>query len=84
MTLAYTSSGVESVTLIDQEKLDHLARWLCQENEYHYVVEKSRCCAATDQAFESQQQQNGGYCHICKDFAGELLSHFDLSTKVSA
>ena len=84
MTLAYTSSGVEDVTVIDQEKLNQLARWLCQEKEYHYPLEKMRTRQVADHEFERQQKENGGYCQICKDFAGELLSHFDLSAKVSA
>ena len=90
MTLAYTSSGVEDVTVIDQEKLNDLARWLCQEKEYHYPIEKMREAGRTpntraeDARFDREVKENGGYCHICKDFAGEILSHFDIAPKVSA
>ncbi len=84
MTLAYTSSGVEDVTVIDEAKLDDLARWLCQDKDYHYYIEKSRTRVLADNEFDRQLRKNGGYCNVCKDFAGEILSRFDLSTKVSA
>lgn len=91
MALAYTSSGVEAVALIDQEALDSLGTWLCYEKEYHYPIEQQRqhnnpnlwrpSAKVADAEFESQKKENGGYCDICKDFAGEILSHFELVRK---
>lgn len=89
MALAYTSSGVESVALIDQDALDSLSTWLCSEKEYHYPIEKMRESKDNgiprkigDTEFDRQQKTNGGYCNLCKDFAGEILSHFELVRKV--
>ena len=69
--------SVESVALIDQDALDSLATWLCQTNEYHDVIERSRTLKISDCEFERQVKANG-YCNHCRDFAGELLSHFDI------
>ncbi len=82
--LAHTSSGVETVSQLDKDALDNLAKWLCQENGYH-DVKRPRDKLTTEEwdrsceVFEKQQQRNGGYCNTCKDFAGELLANFDLT-----
>ena len=89
--LAFTSSGVETVALIAQEELDALATWLCEDKEYHYPIEKMRESKdniiprkISDVEFERQKKANGGYCNLCRDFAGEMLSKFELVMKVDA
>jgi hypothetical protein len=85
--LAHTSFGVETVSILDREALENLARWLCQENEYHdrlesYGREKSKKERDSGyDLFEAEQNLNGGYCNKCRNFAGELLSEFDLKVK---
>ncbi len=81
--LAHTSSGVETVSQLDKDALDKLAKWLCRENAYHDDKHPHGLSAdAWDRScevFEKQQQRNGGYCNTCRDFAGELLANFDLT-----
>lgn len=79
--LAHTSSGVETVSQLDKDALDKLAKWLCEENSYHDFALKLTAGYTADQVeqqFDRQQKTNGGYCDRCKDFAGELLANFDL------
>ena len=63
--LAHTSSGVETVSQLDKDALDNLAKWLCQENGYH-DVKRPRDKLTTEEwdrsceVFEKQQQRNGG------------------------
>ena len=86
--LASTSSGVETVSVLDKQALDKLATWLCNEESYHDdkrprssrmdQMEWDRC----EERFESERKNNGGYCDPCMDFAGKLLSEFDLRVKV--
>ena len=33
--LAHTSSGVETVSQLDKDALDKLAKWLCRRERYH-------------------------------------------------
>lgn len=77
MALAYTSGGVESVALIDEDALISLAIWLCNDNEYHHEKEKCHTMQTSDKEFDSQMKKQG-YCNTCRDFAGEILSHFNL------
>ncbi len=86
IVLAYTSSGVESVAVIDQDGLDALATWLCREKDFHFEASQHKCTGAdcySCKAFDKQVEKQS-YCNRCRDFAGELLSHFDLVRKVSA
>ena len=80
MALAYTSGGVESVALIDQDALDSLAEWLCQDKQIHDALEAHRTSKVQDFVFDKQVKEQG-YCNVCKDFAGEILAHFDLVQK---
>lgn len=80
MVLAYTSSGVESVALLTEQNLDSLATWLCSDNEYHYYKEANSSFRVADHEFDKQVKAQG-YCNLCKDFAGEILAHFDLVRK---
>ena len=82
--LAHTSSGVETVSQLDKDALDKLARWLCEENAYHDTHYYSRQqrehnVEADDRRYDAEYKANGGYCDRCKDFAGELLANFDLT-----
>jgi len=85
--LANTSSGVETVSALDHDALDNLGRWLCQEKDYHDkhdAFHRNGHIGCEDEAFrqfEEEQKDNGGYCNVCRDFAGELLSQFDLQVK---
>jgi hypothetical protein len=81
LAIANTSSGVERVSVLDKDALDSLACWLCSDKEYHYPVEKLQTRSVNDHEFERQVKHNGGYCNICRDCAGEILSHFDLVKK---
>ena len=83
--LAYTSSGVEPVALIDQDALDSLATWLCADRCFHDAVDRHKCeenCFLCNR--HERQVKKQGYCDLCRNFAGELLSHFDLVKKEAA
>ena len=85
--LARTSGGVETVSVLDKVALDNVARWLCQEDSYHdkYDAFNSNghigCQDADFETFKHEQQHNGGYCNICLNYAGELLSVFNLQAE---
>lgn len=82
MPLVLTSSGIEECPLIDPGQLDALAKWLCDQQCYHDKQDawmRRKLSDAEQAAFEREIEHNGGYCNGCRDFAGEILSHFDLT-----
>ena len=82
LRLAYTSSGVESVALIDQEALDSLASWLCNDNAYHDRQRYGPGSRSSAKEF-THEVVVSGYCDCCKHHAGEILAHFNLVRKPS-
>lgn len=80
--IASTSYGVEKVSMLDRKSLDDLAQWLCKEAgfcEEKYQKWKQKFSSAdAQQKWEQEQNANGGYCDTCRDFAGLLLSQFNL------
>lgn len=84
--LAFTSSGVEMVSLIMSRDLDQLGRWLCDDKEFHEFADRHKCADECDcmERFEREQKRNGGYCDHCRDFAGELLSVFNITVREAA
>jgi hypothetical protein len=76
-----TDYGVISAKPLDKSHLGSLAKWLCQEKSIHdnYLSHLK----ISDRAWEQQVEKNGGYCDKCRDFAGEILSNFDLHTEVA-
>ena len=81
--IAATHFGVDTVSLLSKSALDGLARWLCVTEMYHDDRHR-RGQMTQDQwdksetIFEEQCERNEGYCDACRDFAGRLLSQFDL------
>ena len=78
MCLVLTDSGVADCPVIDQEQLDALAKWLCDQNSYHDRL--AEWATASDEAFERQCKEQG-YCNACRDFAGEILARFTLTER---
>jgi hypothetical protein len=81
--LAYTNTGVETVSVLDRPSLDNLARWLCQEDSYHdrhdaFYASKNANDSDTFAVFEREKRNNGGYCDSCRDYAGKILASFDI------
>ena len=77
--IAYTSSGVEMVTPIDPERLNALAKWICDEACITNMQDCHKCtenCVPCDD-FAHQRSRNG-YCDRCRDFAGRLLAEAPL------
>ena len=79
--LVSTDYGVVRGKPLDESQLGNLAKWLCQEKYIHdnYLPHLK----ISDSAWEKQVAKNGGYCDKCRDFAGEILSNFDLHSEVS-
>jgi hypothetical protein len=83
-TLAYTSSGVEQVVILDRADLDALALWLCADDCYHDKLEHWADRSCSDDDFMAQQKVNGGYCNVCRDHAGAILAIFNVKPRVTA
>ena len=75
--IAATSSGVETVSVLDQKALADLATWLCGDGNYCVKLEPQ-----VNDRWVEERIANGHYCNACRDFAGKLLSEFDLREKV--
>ena len=75
--IAATSSGVETVSVLDRDALDRLAEWLCGDGNYCVKLEPQ-----VNDRWVEERIANGHYCNACRDFAGKLLSEFDLRVKV--
>lgn len=73
--LALTDNGVEMVMPLDQEQVDAVAKWLC-ENAVHDYKGRSTSEAVLD-AYD-RQVQHQGYCDDCMHLAGELVAKFDV------
>jgi hypothetical protein len=80
--LAHTSFGVETVAQLDNDALDKLGTWLCEEKSYcagrYENYARKFGDEAADRVWTNEKKRNGGYCDPCKNFAGELLAKFDL------
>ena len=75
MTLVLTTDGrVEDALPIDRKKLDLLAGFLCGQADYHDAAEAHSTRRTTDREFDRQRERNGGYCDLCRDFAGRILA----------
>ena len=75
--IAATSSGVETVSVLDRAALDRLAEWLCGDGNYCVKLEPQ-----VNDRWVEERIANGHYCNACRDFAGKLLCEFDLRVKV--
>ena len=75
--IAATSSGVETVSVLDKEALEDLAAWLCGDGGYCSNLDPQ-----VNDRWVEERIENGNYCNACRDFAGKLLSDFDLRAKV--
>lgn len=82
--LANTSNGVEMVAVLDEAAHHAIAMWLCDIDDYHDKCDAfhgRKRSPKSDQAFESQRFDNGGYCNDCRDHAGNILENFQLVPK---
>lgn len=79
--LVWTDNGVEDATQIDPEQLETLARWLCSEKEAHNDGSWERLSdegkKRAEDAFD-EEQSKWGYCRHCRDFAGHMLTKFNV------
>ena len=78
--LAATAFGVQTVSVLDKDAVRDLALFLCREAESHVDSPTHKCSpdCDCDKRFERECKRNGGYCDPCRDFAGKLLSRFDM------
>ena len=78
MPLVLTDDGVAECPEINRDQLDALAQWLCEHNNYHDRLQGWAAGQVADEEFERQHRDNGGYCNLCRDFAGKILAQFTL------
>lgn len=69
-----THFGVQQLVALDPEQIAALGHWLCEVNAYHDKLRST----ISDAEWERQTRANGGCCDECRDFAGQILSSFDL------
>lgn len=73
---------VKEGTQVDQQQLDALALWLCREDEYcNALWHNARTTTASEDRFESERKENGGYCDECRNHAGRILAKFNVTEK---
>lgn len=73
---------VKEATPVDQQRLDALATWLCQETEYcDSLWHNAKTTEASERRFDAERERNGGYCDDCRDHAGRILAKFNVTER---
>lgn len=75
---------VREATQVDQQQLDALALWLCKKDEYCISLwHNAKTTTASEYRFESEREENGGYCDDCRNHAGRILAKFNVTERES-
>lgn len=73
---------VKEATQVDPQQLDALALWLCKEDEYcNSLWRNAKTTTASEHRFESECEENGGYCDDCRNHAARILAHFNVTER---